>query len=154
MQAWRMRALLVAIIVLLPFEVVLLVALWPYLPIVGKAIAGLLVTCCVCGAVYVVTITWQRIRAPRVIVAEGVVVMLARDGSYHHLSAQHEAAKLLPAPVIVTEERRDDENVERSKILNLRAKGRSLREIERELDIPYNRVQKICSAAVNLVIEK
>jgi len=44
--------------------------------------------------------------------------------------------------------------LKRSKILNLRAKGRSLREIEDELKIPYNQIQKICAAATNLVIEK
>src|SRR6266496_3474628 len=117
MHAWRMRILLVAIIVLLPFEILLLVALWPYLGIIGESFAGLFITCCVCGAIYAVALTRHHIALQvitlrhadlraRVIDANGVVVLEQEDGSYRHLSAEQESAKLaLPAPqMTVTEE--------------------------------------------------
>ncbi len=107
MQKSKRVAILATVILLLPLELLILFGMWPYLPLVGKAFAGMLITFCVCGAVYVVALTYQRITAPRLIVERDVVVMLARDG-YRHLSAEHEAAKLpplqLPAPAVqVTE---------------------------------------------------
>ncbi len=96
MQKSKRVAILATVLLLLPLELLLLFGMWPYLPLVGKAFAGMLVTFCVCGAVYIVAITWQRITAPRLIVADGVVVWVTRKGEYKHLSAEHEAAKLPP----------------------------------------------------------
>ncbi len=108
MQKSKRVAILATVLLLLPLELLILVGMWPYLPLVGKAFAGMLVTFCVCGAVYAVALTYQRITAPRLIVADGVVVWVTRKGEYKHLSAEHEAAKLpllqLPAPAVqVTE---------------------------------------------------
>src|SRR6266699_769024 len=89
------RVAILATVLLLPLELLILFGMWPYLPLVGKAFAGMLVTFCVCGAVYAVALTYQRITAPRLIVERDVVVMLSHDG-YRHLSAEHEAAKLPP----------------------------------------------------------
>ena len=148
------RLLVAAMILLLPFEIAILVGLWPFLPLVGKAFAGMLVTCCVCGAVYVVALTWQRITAPRLIVEGEVVVMLLRDGQHKHLSAEHEAAKLLPqARTDVTEipnvlSAEDKELIERSKVLALRyEQGMGMHAIEKELGIPYNKVRDWCNTA-------
>src|SRR2546430_7250744 len=60
MQVWRSRMLIVAVIILLPLEVALLVGLWPYLPIVGRAIAGTVVVACVCASVTMISWTWRR----------------------------------------------------------------------------------------------
>src|SRR5437773_9325319 len=101
MNNWRSHMILLAAIILLPFAIVLVVALIPYLGYVGIALAGLITTWCLCLATYGVTWTWQRIHAPRVIVERDVVVMLMRDGSYRHLSAEQEqarAVRLLQAP--------------------------------------------------------
>ena len=95
MQKSKRVAILATVLLLLPLELLILVGMWPYLPLVGKAFAGMLVTFCVCGAVYAVALTYQRITAPRLIVERDVVVMLSHDG-YRHLSAEHEAAKLPP----------------------------------------------------------
>ncbi len=107
MQKSKRVAILATVLLLLPLEILILVGMLPYLPLVGKAFAGMLITFCVCGAVYAVALTYQRITAPRLIVERDVVVMLSHDG-YKHLSAEHEAAKLpllqLPAPAVqVTE---------------------------------------------------
>ncbi len=61
MRAWRSRIILLVAIVLLPLEGVLLFSMWPYLSLVGQAIAGLFITCCVCGAVYAVALTRHHI---------------------------------------------------------------------------------------------
>ncbi len=108
MQKSKRVAILATVLLLLPLELLILVGMLPYLPLVGKAFVGMLVTFCVCGAVYAVALTYQRITAPRLIVADGVVVWVTRKGEYKHLSAEHEAAKLpllqLPAPAVrVTE---------------------------------------------------
>ncbi len=107
MQKSKRVAVMATVLLLLPLELLILFGMWPYLPLVGKAFAGMLITFCVCGAVYAVALTYQRITAPRLIVERDVVVMLSHDG-YKHLSAEHEAAKLpllqLPAPAVqVTE---------------------------------------------------
>ena len=95
MQKSKRVAVMATVLLLLPLELLILFGMWPYLPLVGKAFAGMLITFCVCGAVYAVALTYQRITAPRLIVERDVVVMLSHDG-YRHLSAEHEAAKLPP----------------------------------------------------------
>jgi len=124
--------------------------MWPYLPLVGKAFAGMLITFCVCGAVYAVALTWQRITAPRLIVERDVVVMLARDG-YRHLSAEHEAAKLPPLQlagpkVEVTEAAPGEVEPDHWRILELAGKGMALRDIALACNTTYYKVQKITSA--------
>ncbi len=153
MQAWRMRALLVAIIVLLPFEVVLLVALWPYLDIVGKAFAGFLTTLCICGAVLAVAFSWNQVgiwtakrrRAvlhSRLIDASGVVVLAQTDGTLAHLSAEHEAAKLaLPAPVRVPEDHRSTEET----VLEYHKRGIGFKKIADSTGWTEYQVRKLCN---------
>ncbi len=80
MQKSKRVAILATVLLLLPLELLILVGMWPYLPLVGKAFAGMLITFCVCGAVYAVALTYQRITAPRLIVERDVVVMLSHDG--------------------------------------------------------------------------
>jgi hypothetical protein len=137
--------------------IILTIAIWPHLPLIGTVASWVLVDVLLCiGALIPLLafffLRWMWFHSS--VVRRGEVVVLFQGGTQRHLSAEQESAKLLPAPVIVTEEQAYDEELERSKILHLRAKGRSLREIERELDIPYNRIQKVCAQAVNLVIEK
>src|SRR6266516_6297063 len=116
MHVWRSRLLILTILLALPFEIMLIVALLPNLPLIGQDVAGLLITCCVCGAIYVVALTRHHIALQtvmlrhadlrsRTIDANGVVVLEQEDGSYRHLSAEHEQAKLqLPAPRVTVSE--------------------------------------------------
>ncbi len=138
------------VILLLPIEILILVGMWPYLPLVGKAFAGMLITFCVCGAVYAVALTYQRITAPRLIVERDVVVMLSHDG-YIHLSAEHEAAKLPPLQltgpkVEVTEAAPGEVEPDHWRILELAGKGMALRDIALACNTTYYKVQKITSA--------
>ncbi len=150
MQKSKRVAILATVLLLLPLELLILVGMWPYLPLVGKAFAGMLITFCVCGAVYAVALTWQRITAPRLIVERDVVVMLARDG-YRHLSAEHEAAKLPPLQlagpkVEVTEAAPGEVEPDHWRILELAGKGMALRDIALACNTTYYKVQKITSA--------
>ncbi len=130
MQKSKRVAVMATVLLLLPLELLILVGMWPYLPLVGKAFAGMLITFCVCGAVYVVAITWQRITAPRLIVADGVVVWVTRKGEYKHLSAEHEAAKLPPLQlagpsVHITEEKAEGYSPGDLEILAMVSQGKS-----------------------------
>ncbi len=150
MQKSKRVAILATVLLLLPLELLILFGMWPYLPLVGKAFAGMLITFCVCGAVYVVALTYQRITAPRLIVERDVVVMLARDG-YIHLSAEHEAAKLPPLQlagpkVEVTEAVPGEVEPDHWRILELAGKGMALRDIALACNTTYYKVQKITSA--------
>ncbi len=142
-----------ALIVLLPFEILLLVALWPYLGIIGESFAGLFITCCVCGAIYAVALTRHHIALQsvllrhadlrsRVIDANGVVVLEQEDGSYRHLSAEQESAKLaLPAPqMTVTEEKIPPDELQ---ILTLASQKVAYRKIAELCGTNPSRVQKV-----------
>ncbi len=164
MRAWRSRIILLVAIVLLPLEGVLLFSMWPYLSLVGQAIAGLFITCCVCGAVYAVALTRHHIALQvimlrhadlrsRTIDANGVVVLEQEDGSYRHLSAEHEQAKLqLPAPVVITEEKPTiDRSQEERDILDLHTHGSGFKAIAqayKDAGNPYwteYRVRQVCN---------
>ncbi len=160
----RSRLLILALIILLPLEIVLIVALLPNLPLIGQAVAGLLITCCVCGAIYVVALTRHHIALQTVLLrhadlrsrtidANGVVVLEQEDGSYRHLSAEHEQAKLqLPAPVVITEEKPTiDRSQEERDILDLHAHGSGFKAIAqayKDAGNPYwteYRVRQVCN---------
>src|SRR6266699_927696 len=151
MQKSKRVAILATVLLLLPLEILILFGMWPYLSLVGKAFAGMLVTFCVCGAVYAVALTYQRITAPRLIVADGVVVWVTRKGEYKHLSAEHEAAKLPPLQltgpkVEVTEVAPGEVEPDHWRILELAGKGMALRDIALACNTTYYKVQKITSA--------
>ena len=142
MDTWKSRILILTIVVLLPLEIALLYGLWPYLPIVGKAIAGTAVVACICASVTMIAWTWRRIRAPYVIAEHGVVVMLMRDGRYHHLSAEHEEAKrplMLPAPA------KEDHRSEEDTVLELHNKGISFKTIATSTGWTEYAVRKLCN---------
>jgi len=152
-----MRALLLAVILCLPFEIELIVALWPYLPWVGKAFAGLIMTLCICGAVLSVAYVWNVISMwfsrRHFVEVGGLVFHREEDGMVRHLSAEQERAKLLSAPVQVTElpaslSAKDQEIIDRSKVLAAHfEQGKGMHAIEKELGIPYNQVRDWCNTA-------
>ena len=129
--------------------VFLFVSAVPYIGLIGKVVAGLLIVCLVCAAILAVVWTYssagsllakrRRNQAhQRVIVAGEVVAYLAPDGTFVHLSAQHEAAKIPMHTTVTAEPTTPDET-----ILDLFNDGMSRRAIAKTLDIPYNRVQKL-----------
>jgi len=120
-------------------------ALLPFLWLIGD---GVMVLAAI-GFVYLVALLYIDIKR-RALHAK--VVHLGEHGALD--AEQWRMLPLALPPPVITEVITEDEVLKRSKILNLRAKGRSLREIEDELHIPYNQVQKICAAATNLVIEQ
>ena len=163
-QPMRQTFLVVVMVLTMALAVLLGIAIWPYLHYLGIAATFFGVVLFACLSLLALASTWhlvgilrarkqrERLHA-RVIIAGDIVIMPDGNGGYAHLSAEHEAAKLaLPAPIIT--EIKEDDALKRSKILDLRAKGRTLLEIVDELHIPYNQVQRICAAATNLVIEK
>src|SRR6266567_4775330 len=155
MRAWRSRIILLVAIVLLPLEGVLLFSMWPYLSLVGQAIAGLFITCCVCGAIYAVALTRHHIALQvimlrhadlrsRTIDANGVVVVEQEDGSYRLLSAEHEAAKLLPAPrVTVSEVDQGKPSAGELEVLTLLSRGESQRKVADACGISQTKVSEI-----------
>ncbi len=163
MQAWRTRIILVAVLVALPFEALLLIALWPYLPILGRAATALFVTGCVCLGVRFVAFTWLDIRIKaahhhreelhsHVIDASGVVVLAQVDGTYAHLSAEHEASKrplmLAPPP---KEEKADpaEDPVNIATVKTMLENGLTLRTIVQSTGLSYYKVQKMCETLRN-----
>ncbi|SRR6266567_889528 len=137
--------IIVAVIPVTLFSGVLIYALWRFLLIIAITSLVLLLM----SALYLVAILAIDVRR------RWIQAHIIHLGEYGVVDATgwRMLPLALPAPVI-TEVIEEDEVLKRSKILNLRAKGRSLREIEDELKIPYNQVQKICAAATNLVIER
>lgn len=154
MKAWRTRLILVGVIVALPFEALLLIALWPYLPILGKAATGLFVVCCVCLGVRFIAFTWLDIGIKlahrrreelhsRVIDASGVVVLAADDGTYSHLSAEHEASKaprmLQPPPP------KEDHRSTPETVLEMHSHGVGFKSIAQSTGWTEYQVRKLCN---------
>lgn len=166
----------VTIAPVLIFSAVCVIAIWPFIPTIGLLLTWLAV---IVAVVLAVVLSAKGIHAVNLMRLEyiakeresrlhtwepgaGAIWVNSSGEVQHHLSAQHEQAKL-PSPRIVevTEEQKggelspeDAEVIERSKVLNMREDGATLEEIRDALGIPYNRVQRYCKAAVNLEIKK
>ncbi len=134
--------------------VIFFLSLWPYFPIIGKLLIGLLAVLIGCAAFLTVTWTYHRIalmtihRRNHVIAVDGVVVLI-RNGEIQHLSAQHEAAKVkqIEGPKVtikeVSEEEDDPSDLE---ILSLAEKGVSGRQIEKRLGLSHHKVTTTINA--------
>lgn len=127
----------------------------PYIGIIGKFVAGLLIVGVLCGAWLLVVKTWtwtgimhsERIRArnhERLIEAGEVsfyLQPLAPDFSIYHSSAEHNRALIAPGPQVTVREIPD--NVET--VLELYDTGATLRTIADSVGMTYYQVQKICT---------
>lgn len=131
-------------------------SLWPYIDIIGRVAAGLVITGLCCVAAILVTFTWTRIglffaRLKRerlhanLLVSGDVVVLLRANGEFSHLSAQHEMAKIAPPAQIVESD--EDPGSPDEVVLELWRRGVTLRNIEKVTGRKYHEVQKITSAA-------
>ncbi len=132
-----------------------IVAILPYLPLLGQAVIGLCIICCVCLGVY----AGSRLRHQMlmdaallrraelhasVIDVAGVVAYALEDGSIRHLSAEHEAAKLLPAPrVTVSEVDQGKPSAGELEVLTLLSRGESQRKVADACGISQTKVSEI-----------
>lgn len=157
------RDMLLAFCVGLPtlaLALYLIISTLPYMSIIGKAVTAFLVIILGCGAVLVITETIYRVGSrraklrheklhSRVIAVEGVVVLEQTDGTYAHLSAEQEAAKvkLLPAP-LEKEAKLDpaEDPVNIATVKEMLDHGCTLRTIAQSTGLTYYKVQKMCEA--------
>src|SRR5258707_657900 len=126
-------------------------SLWPYIDVIGRVAAGVVITGLVCVAALMVSFTFSKIGiwrsrhhherlSRRVIVAGDVVAYLYEDGTFTHLSAMHEAAKLAPAPMKEIAAPTPPDNSET--VIALYDNGNSLRTIAEDTGMTYYQVQK------------
>ncbi len=160
MRAWRSRLVLLVGIGLLPLEITFIIALWPYLSIMGKAAIGLFVVGCVCGSIWIIALAYHQIALMRIrrqreyfsrryIVAGNVVAYHQEDSDPRNLSAEQESAKLIAAPrVQVSEESAPvgEDGIDHWRILELAGKGMDLRSVALACNTSYYHVQRITSA--------
>lgn len=149
MQKLFILAWSAVVIVVIALMVLLYVSLIPHFGEIGDAMIWVIRIGLACGTLLMLVGTWSLIGSllakrrrdqshERVIVAGEVVAYLAPDGTFVHLSAQHEAAKIPMHTTVAAEPMTSDET-----IIELFEGGMSRRAIAKQLDIPYNRVQKL-----------
>lgn len=137
------------VIVVIGLMVLLYVSLIPHFGEIGDAMIWVIRIGLACGVILMLVGTWSLIgsllakrardrHSQRVIAVGDVVAYLAPDGTFVHLSAQHEAAKIPMHTTVAAEPMTSDET-----IIELFEGGMSRRAIAKQLDIPYNRVQKL-----------
>ncbi len=132
MHNWRSQIIFLAAILLLPFAVVIIVAIWPFLPILGWALLGLAITWCTCLAIYGVALAYhklvlmgirrQREYFSRRYIVAGNVVVFHQEDNPRNLSAEH---LQLPAPITLEEPDQDNYSPDDLGILAMVSKGKS-----------------------------
>jgi len=137
--------------------VFLYVSLVPYFGPIGKVAAGVVITGLACVAILICAFTYSRVGIllahrrrealnAQIIVSGEVVVFPNGDGTFTHLSAMHEAAKLAPQ-VTVKEIAAPKPVSDKETVLELFDQGISLRTIAESTGLTYYQVQKITSEA-------
>jgi|SRR5579859_4531268 len=126
----------------------LFASLWPYFSLIGKVAAGVVIVGLVCTSLLMVAFTYNRVcmwnNRRRLVIAGEVVAYLAHDGTFIHLSAQHEAAKVIPQ-VTVKEIAAPKPVADKETVLELFNTGTSLRNIADITGLTYYQVQQITS---------
>ena len=126
--------------------VFLFVSAIPYIGLIGKVVAGLLIVGLICaaGLVIVWTISTASILLSRrrrernhrnVIVAGEVVSYHDDDGTWVHLSSIHEAAKVQQVKAL------PEPSPSWQAVLDLRKDGKGMHQIAKDLKVPYNKVR-------------
>lgn len=149
MRELKLIPVIVVIILASTFGVIVFVAIWPYLDIIGKMLVGLLAVgagCC-CYLALLWTYHYHAILAARRrqahlaswLVSNGDTAIYMRpDGSYAHVSAEHVQA-MIPPPSVTIQEIKE---IDREKIIELHQKHLSLRAIAKATGHSYYQVQK------------
>jgi hypothetical protein len=147
--------IIVAVVPVLAVSVVFIAAIWPHLAEIGLMLELLLLilVCClavllVVGAIWVICAARIELRRrdlqSRVINAGDVVALFDASGSLTvHLSAQHEMAKLLPAPKVEIREEQSVDDV----VKELYDHGSSEETIASSLGITRHKVRKVLGKA-------
>ena len=133
------------VIVVIGLMVMLYVSLIPHFFLIGDIAFVVLCVFLLYGVIlggygtYHLIATWSINR--RVIVRGEVVAYLDRtNNTFTHLSAQHEAAKVLPQPQVTVKEL-PSPDPRWDAVLDLRKDGKGMHAIAKELKVPYNRVR-------------
>lgn len=151
----RQIFLVVVMIFAIAINVLLGIAIWPHLSLIGTVASWVAADILLCIGIVIPVATFFFLRwlwHHSSVVRRGEIVIGYVDGEFRHFSAEHERAKLLPAPVTVSELRElsaeDKEIIERSKVLSAHFdEGKGMHAIEKELGIPYNKVRDWCNTA-------
>lgn len=120
----------------------LFASLWPYFFIIGKVATGVVIVLLLCTAALMVSFTYTKVcnwhTSRHMMVSGEVVVYLASNGDFVHLSAEHERAKLpSPSATVVDAKPSDKETV-----LELYDAGLSIREVAEKTGVSFYYVQK------------
>jgi hypothetical protein len=141
----RIFILALAFVVILAASLgaVLFLSLLPHISLIGIITTGVVITGLLCVAVLMVSFTYSKVcnwnNRRRVIISGEVVAYLAPNGSFIHLSAMHEQAKLpAPSSVVVDEVKPSDKET----VLERWRAGMTLRDIEAVTGVSYYYVQK------------
>lgn len=133
--------------------VFLYASLFPYFGIIGKAAAALVMLFLGCAGALLLSFTYNKVRLftskrknaqmlERVVIVGDLAAYQNYDGTWEHLSAIHEHAKLPPAPVTVKEVQA---TTQEEQVLEYFQKGVTLRNIAAVTGLTYYQVQKITS---------
>jgi|SRR5450631_2221545 len=146
----KMRVVAVAVVVILSsgFCVLIIVSLIPYFSVIGKAATVVVFILLGCISTLMVSFTWSRIgvwsHRRHLLIAGDVVAYLAPNGELLHLSATHEAAKVVPAQqskALPAPKR----TMDKAHIEELQSHGIGLRTIAEGAGMTYYEIQKIAS---------
>jgi hypothetical protein len=161
MKNWRTFIFVLLAAILLPFMIELIIALLPFIGILGIALAGLIITCCVSGGIYVVALAYHKVALmgirrqreyfSRRYIAIGGIAVFHQEDNPRNLSAER-----LQLPMSLEEEHQelsevDQVVIDRSKVLTLHLdEHMGMHAIAEELKLPYNRVRDWCNEAKRL----
>lgn len=116
--------------------------------VVVYGVAGVTAVFFICVTCLIIAFTLSRIHhwnnKSNLLVSGDVVVLLRPGGEFEHLSALHEQAKLAIPPPLELDATPD---ISDEHIIELHNKGISLRNLEKYLDVPYHRLQRVTSQA-------
>jgi len=134
---------------------ILFVALWPYLQVVGRVATGFIIVVFACAGVLVMFGTYNligimgarrqsAILKSRIISEGDVVAAWSMDGTFIHLSAQHEAAKV---PLQIEAAKPEPPHADREDILEVYRLGNSVKDIAAKFHETEYRVRQIINQA-------
>src|SRR6266496_4381945 len=107
MQKLFLTSMAVVVVLATGFCIIVITSIIPYFPIIGKMAVVVVGVMLFCLAVLILFFTWSRIalwiNRRRLLVAGDVVVYHNADGTFAHLSAIHERAKVQLPNVTVKE---------------------------------------------------
>lgn len=128
----------------------------PYFFIIGKFVAGLLITILVCAAIYIAVRTiseagiylaklLQAWRSRRLVVHNDIASYHNDDGTWMHLSVEHEKAKAIPQVAISKQEELEPLPSEAWVVLDMHWQGIGFKRIAEATKWTEYEVRKLCN---------